>query len=164
MSTKKTKITADKGKQELFIAREFDAPVDMVYKAFTDPEILVQWMGPKDLSMRIEKLDNKTHGSYRFDHIDKDGNEFGFNGVIHEVDAPHRVIRTFEFEGMPERGHVALEFLTLEKLPDDRTRAIMQSVFRSVEDRDGMVQSGMETGVNEGFSKLDEILDKKLVS
>src|SRR5687767_10788773 len=101
-------ITAEPGKQELFITREFDAPRELVFEAFSDPEILVHWMGPNDLTMKIEKLDNKSHGSYRFLNFDKSGNEYAFNGVIHEVAPPERVIRTFEFEGLPEKGHVCL--------------------------------------------------------
>lgn len=159
---KKTKITAEKGKQEFFIEREFDAPRELVFKAFNEPELLTQWLGPNDLSMEIEKLESKTHGSYRFIHKDCNGSgmSFGFNGVIHEVFEPERMIRTFEFEGLPERGHVSLEFLTLHALPNNRSKLHIQSVFKSVEDRDGMINSGMEGGMNEGFKKLDDLLTK----
>ncbi|MES2747632.1 MAG: SRPBCC family protein [Bacteroidota bacterium] len=154
-----TKITAEPGKQEFFIEREFDAPRELVFRAFNEEEMLLQWLGPTSLTMEIEKFDSKTHGSYRFIHADCNGSgmSFGFNGVIHEVAAPERIIRTFEFEGLPERGHVSLEFLTLEALPNDRTRLHVHSVFKSVEDRDGMINSGMEGGMNEGFTKLDNL-------
>ena len=156
-----TKITAEKGKQEFFIEREFDAPRELVFTAFSEPEWLLQWLGPSNLSMEIEKLDNRSGGEYRFLHADNKGNQFAFNGVIHEVDEPIRMIRTFEFEGLPERGHVSLEFLTLETLPGDRTKLHIQSVFKSVADRDGMIHSGMEGGMNEGFDKLDKLFEQR---
>lgn len=161
MSSKnQTTIIAEPGRQELFITREFDAPRDLVFKAFCEPELLMQWMGPREMKMEIEKLENKTHGSWRFFHTDEKGNKYGFNGIIHEVAEPERVIRTFEFEGLPERGHVSLEFLNMETLPGDRTRIVIQSVFKSVADRDGMVQSGMERGVVDSHNRLDELLIK----
>ncbi len=156
----KTKITAAPGKQELFIEREFDAPRELVFAAFSEPEWLVQWLGPSNLSMEIEKLVNRSGGEYRFLHKDDNGNQYAFNGVIHEVDEPARMIRTFEFEGLPERGHVSLEFLTLEALPGDRTKLHIQSIFKSVADRDGLISSGMEGGMNEGFEKLDRLFEK----
>ena len=91
--------------------------------------------------------------------MDEQGNEFGFHGVFHEI-SPERMIQTFEFEGLPESGHVILDTMKLESLPGNRTRISIQSVYQSVEDRDGMVQSGMEKGVNEGYERLDEILAK----
>lgn len=158
-----TKIAAEKGVQELFIIREFNAPRELVFKAFTDPDLLVQWLGPCDMTMRIDYLDNRTGGSYRFIHANANGQEFGFNGAIHEVAEPERLIRTFEFEGLPERGHVVLETAIFEALAGDRTKLTIQSVFRSVADRDGMVASGMEYGVNDSHNKLDELLEKQLV-
>ena len=157
MKTKnQTKITAEKGKQELFITRE------LLFEAFSDPELIVQWLGPRDLTMEIEKLDNRTGGSYRFIHCNASGNKFGFNGVIHEVTAPERIIRTFEFEGLPERGHVSLETATFEQLAGERTLLTIHSVFKSVADRDGMVMSGMERGVVDSHNRLDELLEKQL--
>ena len=99
-------------------------------------------------------------GKYKFIQKDKDGNEFVFHGVTHEVLAPERIIGTFEFDGLPESGHVTLETTRFEALPGDRTRVTSHSVFQSVEDRDGMVQSGMEHGVVEGYERLDDILAK----
>ncbi len=160
----KTIVTAEPGKQELFITREFEAPRELVFEAFGDAELLLQWMGPRDLTMEIEKLDNKSGGSYRFIHGDPKGNKFGFNGVIHEVSKPERTIRTFEFEGLPERGHVSLEIATFESLGSKRTKVTIQSVFRSVEDRDGMVNSGMERGVVDSHNRLDELIEKGIFS
>ena len=156
----KTTVTAETGKQELFITREFEAPRELVFKAFGDPDLLVQWMGPRDMTIEIEKYDNKSGGSYRIINIDPKGNKFVFNGVVHEVAKPERVIRTFEFEGLPERGHVALEIATFEPLGGKRSKLTVQSVFRSVEDRDGMVSSGMERGVVDSYNRLDELIEK----
>ena len=161
MSTKnKTNITVEPGKQELFITREFNAPRELVFKAYTDPELYAQWLGPRDLTTRFETFEPVSGGKYRFVQKDKDGNEYAFHGVNHEVNAPERIIGTFEFEGLPETGHVVLETSRFEALPGHRTRVTAQSVYQSVSDRDGMVQSGMERGVNEGYERLDEVLSK----
>jgi uncharacterized protein YndB with AHSA1/START domain len=155
-----TKIVAEPGKQELTITREFDAPRELVFKAHTDPEMYVQWLGPRSLTMRFTKFEPRDGGSYRFVHTDSDGSEYAFHGVYHEVLAPERIIGTFEFEGLPEKGHVILQTARFEALPGNRTRLTGQAVYQSVEDRDGMIQSGMEMGVNEGYEKLDELLAK----
>lgn len=154
----KTKIVAEPGKYDFIIEREFDASRDLVFRAFSEPDLLAQWAGPDGFTMEIDRFDNRSGGSYRFVHIDEKGNRYGFNGVIHEVEAPERVIRTFEFEGLPERGHVSLETALFEVLPNNRTVLKIHSVFRSVADRDGMIHSGMEGGMNEGFVKLEKLL------
>lgn len=159
----KTVVTAEPGKQELFITREFDAPRELVFRAHTDPDLYVQWVGPRDLTMTIDKFDMRDGGSYKYTH-ERDGHKYTFFGVSHEVLAPERIIGTFEFDGLPERGHVILGITNFEELPGGRTRIVHQSVFRSVEDRDGMVQSGMERGVTEGYEKLDELLAKQTAS
>lgn len=161
MATKnKTEVIAKDGKQELFIIREFDAAPDAVFRAFNEPDLLLQWMGPRGMKMEIEKLDSRSHGSWRFVHTDDRGNRYGFNGVIHEAAAPGRMIRTFEFEGLPEPGHVSLEFLTLDELPNERTKVTIQVVYRSVEDRDATIRSGMEKGVVDSHNRLDELIEK----
>jgi uncharacterized protein YndB with AHSA1/START domain len=152
-----TVITAEPGRQEVFISREFDAPRELVFKAHTDPNLFAQWIGPRGLSTTIEAFEPVSGGNYRFTQKDQDGNEYSFHGVFHEV-SPERVIQTFEYDGLPESGHVALETMTLEALPNGRTKLTNQSVFQSVADRDGMIQSGMEQGVNEGYERLDELL------
>jgi uncharacterized protein YndB with AHSA1/START domain len=154
----RTTITAEPGKLDLFIIREFEAPRELVFKAYTDPELVKQWLGPRGLKMTIERFESKDGGTYRYIHEDPQGNKFAFRGVNHEVRTPERIIGTFEFEGLPERGHVALQTARFEALPDGRTRVTSQSVFQSVTDRDGMLQSGMERGVNQGFERLDELL------
>lgn len=154
----KTTITAEPGKQELFITREFDAPRELVFRAHTDPDLYARWLGPRGLATSFETFEPVNGGRWRFVQKDQDGNEYGFHGVYHDVTAPERIIGTFEFEGLPESGHVILETTTFESLPGNRTRLTTHSVYRSVEDRDGMIAAGMETGVVEGYERLDEIL------
>ena len=153
----KTTVTAEPGKQELFITREFDAPRDLLFKAYTDPELYIQWVGPYGMEMRIDKWECYEGGSYSFAHS-RDGHEYNFFGVNHEVKAPERIIGTFEFDGLPERGHVIMGKTLFEELPNGRSRVVHQSVFFSVADRDGMIASGMERGVNDGYEKLDKLL------
>jgi uncharacterized protein YndB with AHSA1/START domain len=160
MVNNKTKIVAEPGKQEIFITREFDAPRELVFKAFTDPELYKQWIGPRELTTDLETFESQNGGSWRYIQKDPEGNEFAFHGVNHEVLAPERIIGTFEFEGLPEKGHVILQTAIFEELQGDRTRLLSQSVFQSVEDRDGMLQSGMEEGVNDSYNRLDELLEK----
>jgi len=157
MSKNKTTVTVEPGKQELFITREFDAPRELVFKAHIDPNLYVQWLGPRGYEMVLETFEPHNGGRYRYIHKDNDGNEFGFHGVFHEM-SEELMIQTFEFEGLPERGHVILDTMRLEKLPGNRTKVTIQSVYQSVSDRDGMVQSGMERGVTEGYERLDEVL------
>jgi uncharacterized protein YndB with AHSA1/START domain len=160
MSTKnKTIITAEPGVQELFIIREFDAPRELVFRAFTDPNLFVQWLGPRGYKMRLETFEPHSGGRYRYIHTDTDGHDYGFHGVFHEISL-ERMIQTFEFEGLPEPGHTSLDSMYLEALPDGRAKITVQSVFQSVLDRDGMIQAGMERGVNEGYERLDELLEK----
>lgn len=159
----KTIVTAEPNKQELFITREFDAPRELVFRAHTDPELYVQWIGPKELTTTVQKFDMVDGGSYRYT-AERDGHKYAFFGVTHEAKAPERIIGTFEFDGLPERGHVIMGKTLFEELPDNRSRVVHQSVFFSVEDRDGMVQSGMERGVTEGYEKLDGLLEKESAS
>ena len=159
MSKNKTTITVELGKQELYITREFDAPRELVYKAHIDPDLYVQWLGPRGYEMILETFEPHSGGRYRYIHKDKDGSEYGFHGVFHEM-SEELMIQTFEFEGLPERGHVVLDTMRLEELPGDRTKVTIQSVYQSVADRDGMVESDMERGVNEGYERLDELLAK----
>ncbi len=164
MATKNpTTIVAEPGKQETFITREFEAPRELVFKAFTDPKLVSKWLGPRDLKMKIDKYETKNGGNYRYIHADGQGNEYSFRGVFHEVKAPERYIQTFEFEGLPESGHVCLETVTFEALPGDRTKLTYHTVFQSVADRDAMMQSGMENGVLQSHERLDELFEQELV-
>ncbi|WP_048190384.1 SRPBCC family protein [Methanobacterium sp. SMA-27] len=154
----KVDITAEPGKLEILIIREFDAPRELVFKAFTDPQLYVQWIGPRGMKTDLGRFEQRDGGSWRYIQTDEQGNKFAFHGVNHEIKAPERIISTFEYEGLPESGHVILQTARFEELPGDRTKLISQSVFQSVEDRDGMLASGMEMGVNESYERLDEVL------
>ena len=153
----KTQITAEPGIPQIIIEREFEAPRDLVFRAFTEPELIVQWMGPRELTMRIEEYDVRDGGKWRYISTDADGNEFGFHGVFHGTPSPDGTVQTFEFEGMP--GHVAMDTLTLVER-DGRTLARTVSSFQSIEDRDGMIASGMEHGVHDSHERMGELLAK----
>ncbi|MES2386447.1 MAG: SRPBCC family protein [Bacteroidota bacterium] len=159
-SNNKTTITAEPGKQELFITREFDAPRELVFKVMNDPKYMGRWLGPREYKMTVDKYEAKSGGAYRYIHSDDKGNSFGFHGVIHEISFPERAIQTFEFEGLPEKGHTSLETARFEELPGGRTRVKIQSVFQSVQDRDGMMQSDMERGVTDSHARLDDLLEE----
>jgi uncharacterized protein YndB with AHSA1/START domain len=156
-----TKIHAQPGHQELLITREFDAPRELVFKVITDPELLPQWWGPRYLSTEVDKMDMRPGSQWRFIQRDTEGREYAFSGVYHEVLAPERIINTFEFEGLPEAGHVTLETMKLEELPGGRTRLTTQSVFQSIIDRDAALQSGMESGIIDTYNRLDELLKER---
>ena len=150
-----TKITVEPGLPFIDMSREFDAPRDLLFRAFTEPDLLVQWLGPRRLSMEIERYDVRDGGAWRYINRDEHGNEFAFHGVFHGTPTPERMVQTFEFDGAP--GHVALDALTFEER-DGRTTVRTHSVYQSVQDRDAMVEGGMESGINEGFDRLDELL------
>ena len=156
----KTIITAKPGIQEVRIEREFDAPCELVFSAYTDPELYVQWLDPRGYTMTLETFAPRPGGAYRYIQKDAAGQKFAFHGVYHEVRAPERIINTFEFEGLPEAGYVALETVRFERLPDNRTRVKAQSVFQTITDRDGMVATGMVTGQGDGHARLDEVLKR----
>ena len=147
-------------KHSLVLSRIIDAPRELVFKAFTDPQLYVQWIGPRGVKTDLGRFEQRDGGSWRYIQTDEQGNKFAFHGVNHEVKAPERIIGTFEFEELPETGHVILQTAKLEELAGNRTKLISQSVFQSVEDRDGMLASGMEMGVNESYDRLDEVLKK----
>jgi uncharacterized protein YndB with AHSA1/START domain len=149
-----TEISVDPDVPLVRIIREFDAPVEKLFRAHTDPELVRQWLGPRRHEMIIDHWDCRTGGSYRYVHA-SDGNEFGFHGCFHDV-APNRIVQTFTFEGFPEQ--VALETLVLEDLGGGRTRLVAQSLVDSFGARDAFVASGMEGGVREGYERLDELL------
>jgi uncharacterized protein YndB with AHSA1/START domain len=155
-ATAKTQILAEPGVPQIVITREFDASRELLFRVHTDPELLVQWLGPRDLMMTIDHFDVRDGGTWRYTHLDADGNEYGFHGVFHgRPSAEAGIVQTFEYEGAP--GHVSLQTLTLE-VRGGRTLLRTNAVFQSVEDRDGMIQSGMEVGVNDGMERLDELL------
>ena len=154
-STHETEITADPDIPLVRITREFDAPPEKVFRAHTDPELVARWLGPRRHEMRVEHYDCRTGGSYRYLHV-SDGNEFAFHGCFHEVRPSELIVQTFTFEGFPD--DVALERLVFEDLGDGRTRLHAQSLVDSFEGRDQWLASGMETGVDEGYAKLDALV------
>lgn len=150
---RKTKINAEDGQQDLVITREFDLPLELLFKAYMEPEIVEQWMGTKVL-----KLENKEHGSYLFETTDPKGGKHRFNGVIHEFVPEQKITRTFEMENTP--FPVQLEFLEFEKLTDETSRLTMQIVYRSAAFRDQMLQLPFAQGINMAHNRIQNILDK----
>ena len=151
----KTQITAEPGVQTTEITREFDAPPELVFRAHTEPDLLVQWLGPRQYTLHVDRLDVRDGGRWRYVHRDADGAEFGFRGVFHGTPSLDGIVQTFEWEGAP--GHVSLERMTFERI-DGRTRIRTLTVYQSVADRDAMVESGMESGLNEAYERLDELI------
>jgi uncharacterized protein YndB with AHSA1/START domain len=152
-----TTIEADPKVPMVRIVREFDAPPEKVYRAHTDPELLAQWLGPRDVEMSVEHFDARTGGAYRYVH--RRGDEsYGFYGCFHELRPGETIIQTFCWDGMPDA--VALERLDLEDLGDGRTRLVATSLVDSFEGRDAFLASGMETGVTQGYEQLDELLGR----
>ena len=151
---RKTKVEAEDGKQELDITREFDLPVELLFKAYEDPEIVEQWMGTKVL-----KLENRQHGGYRFETSDPQGNVvFQANGTIHEFVPNQKITRTFEMENAP--FGIQLEFLEFEKLDDDTSKLNMHVVFKSVGLRDQLLQMPFAQGINMAHTRLEYIVSK----
>jgi uncharacterized protein YndB with AHSA1/START domain len=155
-ATREVTITADPNVPLVRIVREFDAPPDKVFRAHADPELVVQWLGPRAVTMKVESWDFRTGGSYRYSAIDSDGNPQSFRGCFHEVRPGAAIIQTFTWEGMPDG--VALERLDLEDIGGGRTRLTATSLVDSMEGRDAMMMSGMDVGIREGYEKLDELL------
>lgn len=149
----KTKIDAKDGQQDLVITRAFDLPLELLFKAYIEPEIVEQWMGTKVL-----KLENKEHGSYRFETTDSKGNKHRFNGVIHEFAQNEKITRTFEMENTP--FGVQLEFLAFEPLTDNSSQLTMHIVYKSVVLRDQMLQLPFAQGINWAHNRLEDIVSK----
>ena len=150
-----TEIVVDQDVPLVRIVREFDAPPAKVFRAHTDPELFARWMGPRSTRTRVDHFDCRTGGSYRYVHI-SDGNEYGFHGSFHEVRPNELIVQTFTYDGEPDG--VALETLRFEDLGDGRTRLHAQSLVDSFAGRDQWLASGMETGVEQGYAKLDDLI------
>lgn len=146
---RKTKIHAEDGKQELVITREFDLPLELLFKAYIEPEIVEQWMGTK-----VVKLENRKHGSYEFVTTDPMGNKHGFNGTIHEFTPNQRITRTFEMENAPFGAQ--LEFLEFEQLTDTTSKLTMHVIYRSVALRDQILQLPFAQGINMAHNRLQQ--------
>ena len=152
--TQKATVTTP-GDREIHVERVFNAPRDRVFAVYTDPELIPEWWGPHDTTATVEKMDVRTGGDWRFLVRTSDGQETGFRGTYREVTPPERIVQTFEWDGMP--GHVSVETATFEDL-GDRTKVTTVSVFHTGEERDGMVGSGMEGGLQETYERLDAVL------
>jgi uncharacterized protein YndB with AHSA1/START domain len=151
---RKTKINAEEGKQELVITREFDLPLELLFKAYEEAEIVEQWMGT-----RVLKLENKQHGGYRFETSDAKGNVvFRANGTIHEFSPNQRITRTFEMENSP--FGVQLELLQFEKLTDDTSKLTIHTIYESVAKRDQLLQLPFAQGINMAHNRLEDIVSK----
>lgn len=148
---RKTKVSAENGRQEIFITREFDLPVDLLFKAYAEAEIVEQWMGTKVL-----KLESKKHGSYQFETTDPKGNKHRFNGVIHEFITGQKITRTFEMENAP--FGVQLEFLEFESLTDETSKLTMHVVYRSIAVRDQVLQLPFAQGINMAHNRIQTIM------
>lgn len=151
-----TEYTIEPGKQDLVSTVVLDAPRELVFKAYTDPDLFARWWGPSRYENQILKFEQRTGGEWHVVQKGADGAEFAFRGVNHEVVAPERICQTFEFLGVP--GHVALQTATFEDL-GNKTRVVAQIVFQSVMDRDGMVASGMRDGADESMDRLADLLE-----
>ena len=154
--THPTTITAEPGVPFVEIVRELDAPVDVVYRAYSDPDLIARWLGPGKYTTDITEWEFRTGGAWAYTSSSADGESFGFRGSFHSVEPNKRITQTFEFLGAP--GHVSLETANFEDLGDGRTRVTGHSVFQSVEARDAMVDHGMSGGVIEGYERLDGLL------
>jgi uncharacterized protein YndB with AHSA1/START domain len=148
-------VMAKPGSHALNMSRDFDAPRHLVFKAFTDPALIPKWWGPSTLMTVVDKMEVKQGGVWRFIQRDAQGNEFSFHGVYHAIVVPERTVSTFEFEGMP--GHVVLETVTFREHQGKTTISVL-SVFQTIEDRDGMIASGMESGTSESWDRFEELL------
>ena len=153
------RIVAEPGIPSVTIEREVAAPRDLVFRCFTDRELLPQWLGPRRYGMRIEEMDVRHGGSWRYVNMDPEtGAEFAFRGVFHGEPTPDQFVQTFEFLGAP--GHVSMDTLQLVDRGAGRTLIRTTSLFQSVEARDAMIEHGMEDGVREGYERLDELVDR----
>jgi uncharacterized protein YndB with AHSA1/START domain len=142
--------------REVVLTRIFEAPRELVFSAHTDPDLIPHWWGLRSNTTIVEKMDVRPGGIWWFIQRDAAGYEFAFHGEYREVVSPERLVNTFEFEGVP--GHIILDTYIFEELPDGRTQLTAMSLFATIADRDGMLNSGMESGSNEAWDRLAELL------
>lgn len=154
----KNNLAVEREARSYTMSRVFDAPRERVWNVCTDPKFIPHWWGPGYLTTTVDKMEVKVGGVWRYIQKDADGNEYAFNGVYQEVEPPERLTYTFEFE--PMAGHISTETITFEELPDGKTRLIARTTFDTLEDLEGMLQSGMEGGAVETWDRLEELLNK----
>lgn len=157
MAKQETTITTP-SEREIEIVTIFDAPRKLLWKAYFDPKLLPEWWGPKGYTTIVDKHEFKKGGVWRYISKDSEGNEDAFNGKFVEINEPENLTWTFEWEPMP--GSISRETVEFEELTDGKTKVKSTSLYFTKEERDGMLQSGMEKGVNEGYDKLAELLEK----
>ena len=150
-------IIAEPGVPQILITREFAAPPEMLFRAYTEPDLLAQWLGPGRLATTVDLLEPRDGGRWRYTHTDAKGDSYSFHGLYHGTPTPERIVQTYEFDRQP--GHVYLNTITFEGR-GDRTVLRQNTVFQSVEDRDGYVDSGMEKGVHISMANLDTPVTK----
>jgi uncharacterized protein YndB with AHSA1/START domain len=151
-----TKITVTPGIPQVIVEREFDAPAELLLRVHLDPELLKQWLGPRDLTLTVDRYETHNGGTWRYVNRDPAGNEYGFHGVFHGEPSIAGIVQTFEYEGAP--GHVKLDTTTFEER-EGKTLLRTVSSFQSVDDRDAMVASGMERGLRDSGDRLDALLE-----
>ena len=156
----KLQVTAPSGVPQVITTRQLDAPRELVFRAFTDPDLLVQWLGPRKYTMTIERYEVRDGGRWRYTHTDADGNAYGFHGVFHGAPTLDGAVQTFEFELAP--GNVSLDTVTFEE-KDGGTLVRTNSIFQSVAARDAMVGGGMADGMEEGYERLEELFETMAV-
>ena len=144
--------------REIHVERIFDAPRDRVWATYTDPKLIPEWWGPRGTTTIVDRMELQPGGGWRFVAQTSDGEETAFRGTYREITPPERIVQTFEWEGMP--GHISVETATFEDL-GDRTKVVTTSIFHTPEERDGMLGSGMEKGMNETYQRLDELLARQ---
>jgi uncharacterized protein YndB with AHSA1/START domain len=152
-------ITAEPGSPLVHASRTFDAPRELVFEAFVEPDLVAQWLGPHGVAIEIERYEARDGGRWRYLHTDDTGT-YAFRGVFHGDPTIDGIVQTFEFEGWP--GKVSLGTTRFEANDDGTTTVRMDTAFQSVEDRDAMVESGMESGIREGYERLEELLSRQL--
>ena len=157
-----TEIIAEADKQEFFIVRDFDAPRELVFAAYANPHAYAQWISPQEVTTTLQQAHPEGIGKWQFIQKDKRGNEHIFWGVNHEVRFPELIITTFEIDGLQEAGHAALETIRFESLSENKTKVVDHCVFQTVQDRDDLLQAGVEQGIVDSHYRLDELLAKEL--
>ncbi|GAA3561674.1 SRPBCC family protein [Nonomuraea rosea] len=160
MTMGETEFVIEPGRQDVVMVRVFEAPPEVVFQVVTDPELIPRWWGPHVLDTRVDRMEVTPGGRWRYVNIDAQGTEYAFGGVYHDVVPPERMVRTWEFDGMP--GEVALETVTLEAVPGG-TRYVAQSVHQSVEARDAIVKGGGPRGGREAMDRLAEVIAARVV-
>jgi uncharacterized protein YndB with AHSA1/START domain len=157
----KNNLVIERDQLAFSMSRTFDAPRELVWRVTIDPQLVPEWWGPRGYTTIVDKMDFRVGGAWRYVQTDEQGNEHAFNGVYKEIQAPERLVYTFEYE--PFAGHVSVDTITLQELADGKTLLTARTTFDTIEDLDGMIQSGMEGGATETWDRLEELLESERV-